>query len=446
MTKMVKKKNRVITGTRRGNREGSIYQRKDGRWVGIATVGYNDDGKIIRKSIYGKSRMEVANKLNELTNRIETNNYDYVNKSTFSQLMTEWLLVFKKTQVSPRTFEGVFRNFKLHIEPKIGNMKIDEVNSIVIQKILNSMLEQDYSLAVVKKIKFIFNQFFNYAVDHKMVETNPTTKTRVRSSKRKINDNENKYKAIPPEVREEFLHSLNNHKFLKPLCFCMMFAGLRTGEVLALEWKNINFKTNTISIERGITVIPKFDENGNVKERVTVISEAKTACSVRSVPMPEILIEALKEYKIEQEINEEEHSSDLLSKNSLVFGNYDGSVRSYSGTRKIFNNFLKKYDLAKYNIHFHGLRHTYSNMLFEADTNPKVIQALLGHKSVKTTITTYNSVDKSYFKKATDVINNQFSSKKLKESDEKIDNEIEELERLLEEKRQQRRSQEESEM
>lgn len=104
----------------------------------------------------GKSRMEMATKLSELTNRID-NNLDYVSNKKMGELMTEWLLVFKKNQVSPRTFEGVFRNYKLHIEPRISNMKIDEVNNVVIQKVLNSMLEQDYSLTVVKKVKFIFN-------------------------------------------------------------------------------------------------------------------------------------------------------------------------------------------------------------------------------------------------------------------------------------------------
>ena len=93
-----------------------------------------------------------------------------------------------------------------------------------------------------------------------------------------------------------------------------------------------------------------------------------------------------------------------------------------------------------FGIHFHTLRHTYSNMLFEADQNPKVIQALLGHKSVKTTITTYNSVDKSYFQKATDVLNNNFKTSESKETEEMEDDELDaELERLLKEKQERRR-------
>ncbi len=433
------RKNRVVSKTRRGNNEGCITQRKDGRWAGIVTIGYDENGKQIRKSVYGKTRMEVANKLTELTNRLDTNNLDYIENNTFGGLMKEWLLVFKKNQVSPRTFEHTFRNFQLHIEPKVGKMKLDEVNSIVIQKVLNGMLEQKYSLAVVKKVKFIFNQFFNYAVDNNLVATNPTTKTRVRSTERKIYDSENEYKAIPIEVREKFVKDLENHKFLKPLCYTMMFAGLRAGETFALTWKNVDFANKCLNIEKATTTVPKIDDEGKVIERVTVVSDTKTSCSVRTVPMPDILIKALEEHKFNQELNAIEHHTDLTKPTSFVFANDDGSVRTYSGTKNIFYRFLKKYNLDKYGIHFHGLRHTYSNMLFEADQNPKVIQALLGHKSVKTTLTTYNSVDKSYFQKATDVINKQYSTDEPEKVEDKFDGldeeEWEELERLVEKRR-----------
>ncbi len=397
--------------------------------------------------------MEVADKMVELTGKMESANYDYVSKNTFGQLMKEWLLVFKKNQVTPRTFENALTNFRIHIEPKVGNMKIDEVTSLVIQKIMNSMLEKNYSLSFVKKVKFLFNQFFNYAVDNNMATANPVMKTRVRSNDRKIYDGENKYKAIPVEVRARFLASLETHKLLKPLCMCMMFAGLRAGEVLALQWQSIDFDKKVIKVERGLTSISKFDEHGNVLERVTVIGETKTACSLREVPMPDILIDALKEHKIEQELNGDLNKTNLITQKSFVFANNDGSVRSYSGTKKIFSRFLQKHNLKQYNIHFHELRHTYSNMLFEANQNPKVIQSLLGHKSVKTTITTYNSVDKSYFKQATDVINKQYSSETVskftntnsepKTKSESIlsritDDELDELELMLERRRRKR--------
>ena len=163
----------------------------------------------------------------------------------------------------------------------------------------------------------------------------------------------------------------------------------------------------TINIEKAITTVPKFNNDGKVLSRKTVISDTKTVCSKRVVPMPEILITALKEYYNYQ--RQKTNGIDLTDKESFVFCNNNGNIRSYSGTKKILYTFLNSNNLNNYHIHFHTLRHTYSNILFEANQNPKVIQALLGHKSVNTTLTTYNSVDKSYFKKATDVLNKQFN-------------------------------------
>ncbi len=411
---MAKKK--VVSKTRRGNNEGSIYQRQDGLWVGMVSLGYDDNGKQKRKAIYGKTRIEASKKLAELTNRINSNNYEYVSQNTLSVLMKEWLMVFKKSQVSPRTFENNIARFKNHIEPKIGGMKLDEISTLTIQKMLNEMLEQDLSLDYVKKTKFLLGQFFEYAVDNKFVLTNPVHKVKVKSQEHKIY-RKNEYKAIPVEIRKQFIESLNEHTFLKPFCYVMMFAGLRTGEALALEWQDIDFENKLLKVERGMTNVPKFDDNGKVISRQLVIGDTKTVCSKRTVPMPDILVEALKEYFNKQKQKQSKLGISFTDNDSFVFCNDEGNLRTYSGTKKIFYTFLKSHNLQKYHIHFHTLRHTFSNTLFEADQNPKVIQSLLGHKDVKTTITTYNSVDKSYFNKATDVFNEKYKVEDEKQTD-----------------------------
>ena len=112
----------------------------------------------------------------------------------------------------------------------------------------------------------------------------------------------------------------------------------------------------------------------------------------------------------------------------------------------VFDRFKRRHNLDKYNIHFHGLRHTFSNMLFEMNENPKVIQQLLGHRDVKTTITVYNSVNSDYVREATDRLNKKIQEKqKTKElekyeyynnmTDEEIEERIQELERLQEQKK-----------
>ena len=284
---------------------------------------------------------------------------------------------------------------------------------------------------------------------------NPTLKVKVRNRNAKLSDSENEYKAIPQDFRIKFISALNNTTLLKPLCMTAMFAGLRIGEILALKWENIDFENKTISVEHGLTQVPIFDKKGKVLSRKTIISDTKTACSVREVPVPDILLDALKDWKKQQWVKQQLTGAELLKPTSIVFSNDDGSLRTYSGTRHIYDRFAKKCGfLGK--IHFHTLRHTYSNMLFEANENPKVIQALLGHKSVKTTLTVYNSVDKSYYKQATDKLNDLFNTEKMaeyKELEKKQDipalkkelNEIDEdpeilmLEKILAEKKAQKK-------
>lgn len=406
-------KNKTLKGTRRKNGEGSIYQEKDGRWVGTVRME-QDDGTRIRKKVYGKSRTEVSKKLVELTGRMSIVKNSNLTNKTFGELFKEWLLIFKQSAVAPRTFEGNFRNYNIHIKPYVGKMKIEDITTPVVQQVINELLAKGLSTNTVKKVKFLFNQFFEYAVDCEWVLTNPTIRIKIRNRDVRLTDSENEYKAIKPEMRMKFISALNNNSFLKPLCMTAMFAGLRIGEILALRWENIDFENKTISVLNGIVQIPVFDEEGNVLSRKTVIGKTKTACSVREVPIPHILVEALQDWKKEQWVKEQLSNVKLLSPESIVFSNTDGSVRTYSGTRMIFNRFAKKYGFFG-KVSFHTLRHTYSNMLFEANENPKIIQALLGHKSVKTTLTVYNSIDTSYYKEATNKLNKLFNSEKMAE-------------------------------
>ena len=424
-------KNKVVNKTRRANNEGSICKRKDGRWVGYVSVGFDEDGKPKRKYVYGDNQTDVAKKLSEISGRIKSNSYELVETKNFEELMLEWLLTFKKSGVSPRTFEGNIRNFKLHIAPIIGKMKVYEIDTYTVQSLINKMIEDEYSVDTIKKNKHLISQFFDYAIDNKWVQTNPVARIKISKKDRKVYDEDENYKALPPEIRDKFIAALNEDEanFIKPLCFCMMFAGLRIGEVIALKWKNFDEQNKTLKIERSITQVPKFDSNGNIISRVTVVGDTKTTCSVREIPITDIVVQTLKEWRtkqFERQQTNKEVTANLIAPTSFIFANDDGSVRTYSGTRQIFDRFKRRNGLDKCGIHFHSLRHTFSNMLFEMNENPKVIQQLRGHKDVKTTITVYNSVNSEYVREATDKLNDKIKSTQ-QETEKEEQNHFEEM-------------------
>lgn len=461
---MTKKKNKIIEKTRRANGSGSIYQQKNGLWTGKIWLTDPKTGEKTRKGVYGHSKAEVSDKLVKLSGSMAPLNGTFAHK-TFGDMFEEWLLVFKKNSVTPRTFEGNMRCYNLHIKPYVSNMDITEVNAPVVQQVINEVFIKGRGINTARKTKFLFNQFFEYAIDCGLIENNPALRIKIKTRDTHQFNKENMYKAIPEDIRMKFITALNQHEFLKPFCMTMMFAGLRTGEALALRWENIDFENKTIMVKNSITQVPTFDKKGNVLSRKTVIGNTKTNCSVREVPIPDVLLEILQDWKKCQWVRKELTGVDLLAPNAIVFSNNDGSVRTYSGTRRIFDRFAKRNGFFG-KIHFHTLRHTYSTMLFEANENPKVIQALLGHKSVKTTLTVYNSVDKSYYKQATDKLNNLFNSEKMKEyqelqnkkeipalqryieedEDDYIDPEIEMLEKIIAEKKARKRKQKDFEM
>ena len=155
-------------------------------------------------------------------------------------------------------------------------MDITEVTAPVVQQVINEALMSGLSVNTVRKVKFLFNQFFEYAIECGLVQSNPTLRIKIRNRDNKQVNVENMYKAIPEEERMKFVTASNGHEFLKPLCMTMMFAGLRTGETLALRWEDIDFQNKIIKVRNGLTVVPIFDKNGKVIERKTVIGKTKT--------------------------------------------------------------------------------------------------------------------------------------------------------------------------
>ena len=221
---------------------------------------------------------------------------------------------------------------------------------------------------------------------------------------------EQEYKAIPEELRDKFLQALQGSILFKPLCMTSMFAGLRIGEVLALRWKDFNEHNKTLSVVRAQTVETTFDENGNVIKRECVVGKTKTAGSVRVLPIPDLLVEALVDWKKLRAIQELMNKVSLINPEDFIFSTSDGKMRSYYGTNTMFKRFLKKHGLGDAGIHFYRLRHTFSNTLFEAQENPKVIQLLMGHKKVETTMIYNTATTNKYLQKAIDVFDERYAS------------------------------------
>jgi integrase family protein len=407
---------------KRSNNEGSVYKNKRGLWVAQATIGYDENGKQIRKAVSGKTRAEAIANLAPYLPKGGARRQTIRQDMSLSKPMQFWLMKYKKRTVAPRTFEKYVMNAKRYIYPFMGDYLPQDISANLLQDFLGGMLDDGYALDTVKHIKYQLGQYFDYCVDEEITDKNPVEKVKLQARERKTAEQaeEQEYKAIPEELRDKFLTAISTSPLFKPLCLSSMLAGLRIGEVLGLKWKDFNEQEKTLSVMRAQTVEPTFDENGNVTKRTYVVGKTKTAGSVRILPIPELLVNALSDWKKFRVMQELLTGAPVSKADDFIFATNDGKMRSYHGARHMFNRLLKKHGLEDAGIHFYKLRHTFSNTLFEAQENPKVIQTLMGHKKVETTMIYNTATTNKYLQKAVNVFDERYSPQEKKAETEPL--------------------------
>ena len=369
----------IVRKTRRPNGEGSIYY-CNGYWCCKRWTIENGIKK--RKTIYAKTKIELMKKYIEQFG-IKTNNE--ILNDDFCYSMMFWILNVKKLYVSSRTISGNISTFRNHVKPFFTNKRISQIGNESIILYFNYLLDKGITKNCFYKCKFLISQFFRYIEQQNNLIKYPFILSAIKY--KGIINSINNYKAIPKDIRKQFLKLLENNKLIKIVCYLGMFAGLRIGEILALKWENADLDDKVIKVRNALSTKLNFDNSGQITKTISVLGSTKTECSLRNVPIPNKLLECLLDWQKET-IFLNKINSELTS--IYVLGGVE--PRTYASISKRFHRFLKQNDFDKYNIHFHTLRHTYATMLLEKGTNPKIVQFLLGHRSVKTTLEIYNSI------------------------------------------------------
>ena len=253
--------------TRRGNKEGSIYQRSDGKWCGQVLAGYNALGKPIRKTFYGSTREEVSQKVTEGAYQAFSGNMPATVAAavTVEKLITDYLWTFKKPAVSDVTFDWYLGIVRKHVIPELGTLPARDVTTYHIQRLLNVMNGKRLSQRHIKGARDILNQMFSQAFEMDLVARNTVTGAKVPKPSRL--QSAKKPKAIPPADRKKILAAAETDIRMKTALTVLMFTGVRVGEFLALTWGNVDFKQGSITIDRAITRACEYNADGSLKQR-----------------------------------------------------------------------------------------------------------------------------------------------------------------------------------
>ncbi|CEK34611.1 phage integrase,Integrase,site-specific tyrosine recombinase XerC,Site-specific recombinase XerD,tyrosine recombinase XerD,Phage integrase family [[Clostridium] sordellii] len=384
---------------KRANGEGSIGKYKDG-WRSRIMIGYDENGKPIRKEFYGKTQKEAKEKLENFKKQYLMKNIEIDNTTTLEQWFYTYMFEYKKNKIKPSSFEryeGIYRNYILGTN--LGKTKLFKLNVTIIQKYYNTLLNNNVPPATIKAINQHLKPCLGEAEKQDYIQKNYAKLIELPKIKK-----EDTVEILTIEHQKQFLKAIEGHK-LQVLFLIALGTGLRLGEILGLKWGDIDFDNCNLSVNRSLKRVCFIDENLN-KEYKVIEQEPKTINSYRTVPIPSDVLVKLKEHKINQN-KEILKAGSLYNNHNYVFCNELGYPLDSKRPTRNLQSILKKLGIKP--IKFHGLRHTYATRLFEANVPPKTVQMLMGHSDITITLNIYTKVMDEVKVEAVDKINNIFA-------------------------------------
>lgn len=396
-----------MANKKRANQDGSIVQLSNGKWRAQLSLGYNENGTRNRPSKVFDTHKEAVIWKNKMLAQAGEYGAESVkpNSGIFVQKLMVWLNEEFRNKVKSPQFYTAIRNFNNHIKPYFFNKKQTDLKRDDFKKFFVFLENKNVGLETRRKIRGILYQYFENEFENTPMR-NPLDKVPITIKKDEdlvINPEEyfsgKDYKAVPVEHRQAFLEALDNekkNKFFKPLCYLMYFSGIRIGEALALQWKDFDFKRRYFLVYKAVSREYEIDEYGNkVGTSKNIVKSTKSAAGIRPLALLDVEYEALMEWKDIRAAQERVSGITFTDAESYVFANDKGELRSEWGTNSLFQRFRKQHGLEGKGIHFHALRQTLSNALFEkmSDDEESIVKTM-GHSKIDTTKKNYHSVGK----------------------------------------------------
>lgn len=357
----------------RADGEGTIYkrdvQRKDGssfeRWEGKLTLGYDPEGKRIRRTVYGRSQAEVLDKLEELKRQHALGALSFVSL-TVSEFMERWLDEKART-VKPRT-EEIYRDWNERlVRPTIGKVKLEKLTPLQVQSLITGIADTT-GIPTANKVRRLLFGALKQAVRWQVVPRNVVEATDP------LKETPKELVLWSPAEAVRFLdHARGNRCY--PIFYLAMATGLRRGELLGLQWDDL--KKNRLHIQR------TYVRNN----RGLGWSTPKTMKGKRFVTLPEDALEVLAEHK-KRQAAEKAKLGERWVKSPFIFTAETGGPLSPQSLQTTWDRLQALAEVP--HARLHDLRHLHVSLLVKQGFDPRTVADRVGHADPAFTLRRYS--------------------------------------------------------
>jgi integrase len=364
---------------RRGFGDGSIYPRKDGRWVSYIRM---PDGR--KKFFSNRSRDVVKERLQEAQRQAYAGQLVIGRDQMLSAYLERWLADAVRHSVRPKTY----MDYDLCVRrllPHLGRVRLRALTPEHIQHALGKLLEGGLAPRTVRQVHMVLRRALKQAVLWRMLASNPSDAVKPPRA------DHNEMRTLSEDEVRRLLTATAGMRHHSLWVF-LATTGVRLGEALALRWSDIDFSLSRATIRRSLQ-----------RQRGVGLAfvEPKSARSRRSVPIPPETLDVLKA-QLRSLDDDREQAGDLWQERDLVFPNPMGRERDMAYLCVSFHKALERAGLPRMRIH--DLRHTAATHLLTKGVHPKVVQDLLGHSTIAITLDTYSHVMPALAKEASSLL------------------------------------------